>query len=758
MTELRIEDHHLITGRTSWTSNVRPRGVAHLVFVRSPVPHARFTIALAEAAAAPGVLAVWSGADIASWCASLPSLDKGPDMPLLAVEVVRYVGEAVAAVVARSAKDAFDAAALVDIDYEPLPVVPDVEAAVAEGAPQLHDSVEVNTVVDKTRHHGDVDLAVTEAAVVVRRRFEQPRVFPAAMEPRAVTVEPSESGYTAWVSTQIPHIVKSLMIKGSGLREDQIRVIAPDVGGGFGGKFFYAEELVALWAAGQLGRAVAWEATRSEDLQSTFHGRALIQDVTIAATADGVMTGLDVELLADAGAYSTPIGPGAAEGGIRMYPGIYRIPNYRVHCRCVHTNKTPVGAYRGAGRPEATYAIERIVDELATELGLDPIELRRRNWIGTDEFPYKTSGGMTYDVGDYASTTDAVLELAGYAELRNLQEVTNRTGGAHRIGVGVSTYVEACGGGIRYDKGAVETASVRLTPDGAEAVMGTTAYGTGHATSWAQIVSGVLGLDIGAVRIVQGDTERSPHGFDSYGSRSLSVVGSALYQASVEVRERATAVAGRLLECDPADLDLDHGVFTVRGTSASTTLRDVTVASFTDRTLDGTGLEPGLGCTRTTDLKIMTFPFGAHLAVVEVDIETGHVSLVDYVAVDDVGNVVNAMIVEGQVHGGVVQGIAQALYEEVAYDDQANLVTPSFSEYALPSAGDVITMRTDRRATPATGNPLGTKGVGEAGAIAAPPAVMNAVLDALRPLGVTDVPMPCTPYRVWKAIREAAST
>lgn len=753
----RTEDRHLVTGATSWTANLAPPACAHLAFVRSPVPRAMFTVTTGAAEAAPGVLAVWTGDDLAAWCPRLPSLADGPDMPLLAVDTVRYAGEAIAAVLARTPGEAADAVALVDVEYDALPAVLDVEHALDDTAPALHDSVEANTVVDRQRETGEVDDALAAADVVIRRRYAQPRVFPAAMEPRAVTAQPTASGYTVWLSTQTPHIVKHLMLKGSGLRADQLRVVAPDVGGGFGGKFSYAEELVVLWAAMRLGRPVTWSATRGEDLAATFHGRALIQDVVVGATSDGVITALDVALIADVGAYSTPIGAGAAEGGLRMYPGAYRIPHYRIRCRCVLTNKTPVGAYRGAGRPEATYAIERVVDDLAAALGLDPLEVRRRNWIGAEEFPYRTSGGLTYDVGDYAATADAASELVGYEQLRSLQRATHAAGGSRRLGVGVSTYVEVCGGGIRSDRGEVETATVRLTQDGAEAVMGTSAFGTGHATTWAQIVSGVLGVDVAAVRVVHGDTETAPHGFDSYGSRSLSVVGSALYQAAVEVRGRALRVAARTLECDPADLEFADGVFTVRGTQASTTIRDVALASFDDRSLRDEGLEPGLVCSRVTDLSIKTFPFGAHIAVVEIDVDTGKVALVDYVAVDDVGNVVNPLIVEGQVHGGVAQGVAQAMFEEVEYDEQGNLITPSFSEYAVPTAADLVAVRAARRSTPATSNPLGTKGVGEAGAIAAPPAVMNAVVDALRPLGVDDVPMPCTPHRVWQALREAAA-
>lgn len=752
---LRTEDLHLITGSTAWTANIRPPGTLHLAHVRSPMAHARFSVDVTAARQAPGVVAVWTGDDVAGWCAETPSLDDGPNAQLIATDTVRYVGDPVAVVVARSITEAVDAAELVDVDYDPLPSVTAVDAALADDAPILHSQRDDNVVLSSERSDGDVEAAFAQADVVVRRRFEQPRVFTAAMEPRAVVAQPTPEGYTVWVSTQVPHIVRFLLAQGSGIPEDRLRVIAPDVGGGFGGKFFYSEELLALLAARELNRPVAWTATRSEDLQTTFHGRALIQEVGLAASREGIILGLDVRLLGDAGAYVSPIGPGSAMGGARMYPGIYRIENYRFACQCVLTNKTPTGAYRGAGRPEATYAIERLVDELAAQLDMDPIQLRRKNWIQPEEFPYATAGGVTYDVGDYAATTDAMLALSDYDALRRRQQEHNIDGTRSRLGIGVSTYVEVCGGGLRYADNAVETASVRLTPDGAEAILGTTAFGTGHATTWAQIVSNVLGVDVAAVKVVQGDTERARHGFDSYGSRSVSVVGSALHEAAVEVRRRAMDVAARVLECDPADLELDKGTFTVRGTEAATTLRDVTLASYDDRALTMDGFEPGLGCTRTSDLSISTFPFGAHLALVEVDVETGEVTMLDYVGVDDVGNVVNAMIVEGQVQGGAVQGIAQAMFEEVSYDDQANMITPSLSDYAMPSAADLVTMRTDRRTTPATSNPLGTKGVGEAGAIAAPPAVFNAVLDALRPLGVVDVAMPCTPQRVWKAIQAA---
>lgn len=754
---LRTEDQHLITGRTTWTANLRPPGTLHLVFVRSPTAHARVAVDVGVARSAPGIVAAWTGDDIARWCPVLPRLDDDePPYPVIATDTVRYVGEPLAAVVARSAAEAVDAAELIDVRYDELPVVADLDAALAADAPQLHPSVEHNTVTDKTRGSGDVAAAFAAADVVVRRSWEQPRVFPAALEPRVVTVQPGADGFTVWLSTQTPHVVQQLLADGSGIPVDRLRVVAPDVGGGFGGKFSYPEELVVLLASRELNRPVAWTATRSEDLQSTYHGRALRQEVAISATADGTITGLDVRLIADAGAYSSPIGPGSALGGAKMYPGIYRIPNFRLRCQCALTNKTPVGAYRGAGRPEATYAIERIVDELAAKLRIDPVELRRQNWIQPEQFPYQTSAGMTYDVGDYAATTDAMLKLSDYAGLRQRQADANSGGSTKRLGIGVSTYVEVCGGGaIKVNDDHMETSSVRLTPDGAEVVVGSTAFGTGHVTSWAQIVSDVLELDIHSVKVVQGDTERARHGFDSYGSRSLSVVGSAVYEAAVDVRAKAVEVAARMLECDPGDVEFAAGACTVRGTTTSISVREVVRASYDDRGLALAGYEPGLGCTRATNVEDATFPFGAHLAVLEVDTDTGEVEMLDYVAVDDVGNVVNPLIVEGQVQGGIVQGIAQVLFEEAAYDEHANPMTPSFTEYAIPTAADVISMRTDRRVTPATGNPLGTKGVGEAGTIAAPPAVMNALLDALRPLGVVDVPMPATPYRVWRAITSA---
>jgi aerobic carbon-monoxide dehydrogenase large subunit len=753
----RVEDRHLVTGRTSWAGNVRPTGTAHAFFVRSVVAHARFTLDTTEARKAPGVLEVWTAADHPALRDALPGL--GPSapeaLPALAVDVVRYVGQPVAVVVARTAAEAADAADLVDIEYDELAVVSSLAEAMKSDAPLLHEGKPGNQATDEVAlAAGDVEAAIADADVVVRRRFVANRVTPGAMEPRASVVVPDGDGFTAWISTQAPHIVKFLLAKGSGIPEERVRVIAQDVGGGFGGKFFYAEEFVLLLLSQGLGIPVAWVATRSEDLLTTFHGRALEQEVTIAATRDGIVTALDVQLFSDVGAYSTVLGTGSAAFGMPMYPGIYQIRHLRVRLQHLFTNKVPVGAYRGAGRPEAAFAIERIMDELAAELGVDPVELRRRNWATA--FPYESSGGNTYDVGDFAATTNRAVEMADLVDVRRRQAEQNTPGAGRRLGVGIATYIEACGGGgIVYSATSAETAEVRLTPSGgAEVVVGTSNYGMGHLTAWAQIVSDVLGVTIDQVNVVQGDTARAPHGYDSYGSRSLSVAGSAIHRAATKVRDNAVELAAHMLEADAGDIVFESGVFSVAGTEVRCTLSEVARASYSQ---DDNPADAGLGCVLNTDLSYVTFPFGAHIAVVEVDVETGAVDVVRYIAVDDVGNVVNPMIVDGQLHGGAVQGIAQALYEEVAYDEVANMITPSIADYGMPSALDVPAIETDRCVTPTAVNALGAKGAGECGAIAGPPAVINAVIDALRPLGVDNLPMPATPVRVWEAIQAAAS-
>ncbi|HEX6919558.1 MAG TPA: xanthine dehydrogenase family protein molybdopterin-binding subunit [Actinomycetes bacterium] len=753
----RKEDDRLVTGRTTWTANVRPPGTLHVAFLRSPVPHGRLRrVDVAGVLGRPGVVAAYTGDDLTLGPQGIRTIgrDRSRPQPVqqpLAVGTVRYPGEPVVAVVARTAAAAADALEAVEVDYEPLPVVGDARAALTSPV-LVHDHVPGNVCFEHEQAAGDLAAAVAAADVVVRRRFALPRVAPVAMEPRCVVAGPDGDGFTVWSSTQTPHIVRHELARATGLPAARLRVVAPDVGGAFGGKVCtYAEDIVVLEAARRLGRPVAWTATRSEDLAATTHGRVIEQEVSVAATRDGRLLGLEVRLVADVGAYISPVGAGSALGGATMYPGIYRFEAYSLTATGVLTNRTPVGAYRGAGRPEATYAIERAVDEVAAELGIDPVELRRRNWV--TEFPYASLGGETYDVGDHAASTERALALFGYDELRTEQRARRAAGDPVQLGIGVSTYVEACGGEIQYARDARETATVRLLPTGgAEVVVGSSPYGTGHATSWSQLVSGVLGVPFDDVRVIHGDTATAPHGFDSYGSRSLIVVGAAVHEAALRTRDKARALAAELLEADPADLELVEGAFRVKGTpTAAVALREVALRSY-----DGAaGAEPGLTSVCGSRAGTLTYPHGCHLAAVEVDTETGHVRVRRYVAVDDVGTVVNPLIVDGQVHGGVAQGIGEALYEEIAYDGAGNLVTSTLADLTVPAAPDLPSFVTDRTCTPSPATPLGAKGAGEAGAIAAVPAVVGAVHDALRHLGVGEVAVPCTPERVWRALHRS---
>lgn len=754
----RREDARLITGRTAWTSNVRPQGCLHVAFLRSPVPHARLTrIDVSGALQARGVVAAFAGEDLRIGDRGLLRLFPSTDNPSpvhqpLAVDRVRYPGEAVAVVVARDPASAVDALEEVDVNYDPLPVVGDARQALLTHA-LVHDHIAHNVCYQEEEGAGDLASAFAAADVIVRRRFSLPRVAPAALEPRCVTVAPEGEGYTVWTSTQTPHIVRHQLALNTGLPESAIRVVAGDVGGGFGGKLgAYPEEVVLLQLAHRLGRPVTWTATRSEDLAATVHGRVLVQEVAIAASAEGRMLGLDVALVSDVGAYISPLSAGSAMFGATMYPGIYRFAAFHLTAKGVYTNRTPVGSYRGAGRPEAAYAIECIVDELAAELSIDPIELRRRNWI--TEFPYETTGGETYDVGDYAAATDRALDLFDYEGLRAEQAARRQRGDTVQLGIGVSTYTEVSGGGIQYAKDAREAATIRLLASGqVEATVGTSPFGTGHLTSWSQIVATVLGVALDDVRVVQGDTASAPDGFDSYGSRSLIVGGAALHSAATLALDKARALAAEMLEADPRDLEMADGSFRVRGASdAVVTLRDVALRSYESPA----GFEPGLTSVCGTRIDTVTYPAGSHLCAVEVDTETGHVRVRRYVAVDDVGTVVNPQIVEGQIHGGVAQGIGEALFEEVVYDRGGNLVTSTFVDLTIPTAVELPHFVTDRTSTPSPATPLGAKGVGEAGAIGSTPAVVNAVHDALRVLGVAEVDVPCTPHRVWRAITEAA--
>ncbi|MBO0807859.1 MAG: xanthine dehydrogenase family protein molybdopterin-binding subunit [Actinobacteria bacterium] len=764
----RKEDARLVTGQTNWTDNIVLPGMLHMAFARSPYAHARITsVDTSAARGMPGVVAVFSGADFPDQgslpCAWPVTPDIViPDHPPMATEEVRYVGEAVAVVVARDRYTAADAVGAVEVEYEPLPPVLDMRAALAEGSPTVHP--QGNKSFTWEFSGGDLDAAFASAPVVIDRHFRQQRLIPSAMEPRSVVAAGAGDEYTVWSATQIPHILRLMLAMVTGTPEQSIRVIAPDVGGGFGSKLqVTAEEVLALLVTKKLGRPVKWTESRSEGNLTVHHGRDQWQHLRLAADRDGRVHGLEVNLLADMGAYLMLVTPGVPLLGAFMYNAIYKLDAYKFSCTGVFTTKMPTDAYRGAGRPEATFGIERIMDELAAELGMDPLAVRERNWITREEFPFTTIAGLTYDSGNYEAATARARELLGYDALRAEQQRRRDSGDPVQLGLGVSTYTEMCGlapsrvlGSLSYGAGGWESASVRMLPTGkVEVVTGSSAHGQGHETAWSQIVADKLGVPFEDVRVLHGDTQISPKGMDTYGSRSLTVGGMALNAACDKVVTKAKRIAAHLLEASENDIEFTGGRLQVRGDpEKGQSIQEVALATFLAHNFPD-GVEPSLDSEATYDPDNFSFPHGTHLCAAEVDTETGRVTIRSYVAVDDVGKVVNPLIVDGQVHGGLAQGIAQALFEEAVYDDDGNLLTTTLADYLVPSAADLPEFTTDRTETPATTNPLGVKGVGEAGTIASTPAVVNAVLDALRPLGVTDVPMPCSPENVWRAIHNA---
>jgi carbon-monoxide dehydrogenase large subunit len=574
-------------------------------------------------------------------------------------------------------------------------------------------------------------------------------------------VQPQGDNFTLWSSTQIPHILRVMLALVTGVAEHKLRVIAPDVGGGFGGKLqVNPEEVLTLLVARRLGKPVKWTETRSESLMTAHHGRDQIQYVDIAADREGNVKGLKVRILADMGAYLRLVSPGIPILGAFMFNGIYKFPAYQFVCDGIFTTKTPTDAYRGAGRPEATFAVERIMDELAIELGMDPLELRRKNWIKADEFPFTTCAGMTYDSGDYDAATDQALQLIGYDELRAEQQRRRESGDPVQLGIGFSTFTEMCGlapsrvlGSLAYGAGGWEQASIRMLPTGkVEVVTGSSAHGQGHETAWSQLVADQLGVPFEDVEVLHGDTSISSRGMDTYGSRSLVVGGVAVVKAAEKVVAKARRIAAHLLEANEEDLDFSGGSFSVRGTPGTgISMQEIALATFAAHNYPE-GIEPSIDAEATYDPENFSFPHGTHICAMEVDTETGLVKIRKYACVDDVGTIVNPLIVEGQVHGGLAQGIAQALYEEAVYDDDGNLTTGTFVDYLVPSAADLPHFDTGNTVHTAPGNPIGAKGVGEAGCIASTPAVVNAALDAVRHLGVRDIQMPLTPERVWRAI------
>jgi carbon-monoxide dehydrogenase large subunit len=769
---LRKEDAKLLTGQARFVDDLTLPGMVWMAVVRSPYAHARIErVDVSKALEHPGVVAAFSGADLADdWSAPLPMAwpvtedINNPSHWPLTKDKARHAGDGVAVVVAESRALAKDAAELVKVEYEPLPAVTDVEPALADGAPLVHDEFGTNHCYTWTLQQGDVDRLFAEADVTVEERYRQQRLIPNPMEPRGVLAQPvpATEEVTLWTSTQIPHIARVTLALATGLPESRLRIIAPDVGGGFGSKLqVYAEEALAIALARRTGRPIKWIEERTESYLATHHGRDMIQEIELAATAEGKITAVRVRLTVSMGAYLQIITPGTPLLGAWVYGGAYDVQGYDFTCEGVFTHQTPTDAYRGAGRPEATYAIERAVDALARKLGVDPVELRRRNFI--TEFPATMASGLTIDSGDFHAALDRALELLDYEAVRREQAERRERGDTRLLGVGFSTYIEMCGlapsrilGALRYAAGGWEAATVRCLPTGTVQVLtGTTPHGQGHDTTWAQVVADRLGVDFDDIEVLHGDTSIVPLGMDTYGSRSLAIGMSALFQATEKVIAKARAIVSHALEVSEDDLEYEHGTFSVRGTpDRLMTVKDAAFAAWHAHDLPE-GVEPALEETAVYDASQFSWPSGTHIAVVEVDTETGAADLVRYIAVDDVGTAINPQIVDGQVHGGVAQGIAQALFEEAVYDEDGNLLTGSMVEYRVPSAAELPSFEVDRTVTESPNHPLGAKGVGETGTIASTPAVVNAVLDALAPLGVTDIDMPATPERVWRAIQEA---
>ena len=769
----RREDAALITGQGKYTDDLTLPGMTYATIVRSPHAHARIQgIDASEALAQPGVVAVYTGQDIKNsgvggvvpvgWL--LPDL-KTPDHPILAIDVTRYVGDGVAVVITEDRYSGPDAAELVEIDYEPEDAVTDVLAAVADGAPQVHDIAPGNVAFEWQLGEGDCEAAFEAAAHTAEVDLRNNRLIPHAVEPRAclASFDQTTGELTLRMTSQNPHVHRLLMSLASlNLPEHKMRIIAPEVGGGFGSKIHhYPDEAIVSWCSMQLGRPVKWTATRSETNLTDAHGRDHASHGRIALDSGGKILALTVDTHANMGSYLSTFAPSVPTYlyGTLM-SGQYDIPAISVKTTGVFTHTTPVDAYRGAGRPEATFVVERLIDLAADACGLDPVEIRRRNFVAADAFPYQTQVALAYDSGNYAGAMDRALELSGYDALRAEQARRREAGDTQLMGIGLSSFIEACGlapsavvGALGAQAGLWESSKVRVHPTGSVTVYtGSSAHGQGHHTTFAQIVADRLGIDIDSVEVVHGDTGQVQFGMGTYGSRSAAVGGSALSESLDKVIAKARSIAAHLLEAAAEDVEFEGGEFRIKGVPAKTVAwGDVVLQAYLAHNYPE-DLEPGLEETSFYNPSNFTYPFGTHVCVVEIDSETGEVTLARYVSVDDVGNVINPMIVDGQVHGGLAQGIGQALWEQAVYDEHGQLLTGTLLDYAVPRAHKLPSFETDRTVTPCPHNPLGVKGVGEAGSIASPAAVTNAVVDALSPYGVKHLDMPLTPEKVWRAI------
>jgi carbon-monoxide dehydrogenase large subunit len=778
--EKRREDVRFLTGKGRYTDDINLRGQAYVAFLRSDVAHGRIvSIDTSAAEAMPGVVGIFTGRDFEAvggipcgWCVTDREGNpmKEPKHPVLALDKVRHVGDPYAAVVAETYAQARDAAEAIVAEIEDLPAVMDMKKAVQDGGTLVHDDIGTNLCYDwgfVEDNRDKVDEAIRNAHHVTTLELVNNRLIPNAMEPRvAVGDYNSATGdHTLYTTSQNPHVIRLLM--GAfvlGIPEHKLRVVAPDVGGGFGSKIFhYAEEAFCTFAAKAVGRPVKWTCQRSESFATDAHGRDHVTKIELALDAEGNFQALRTQTYANMGAYLSTFAPSVPTWlhGTLM-AGNYKTPLIYVNVKAVFTNTVPVDAYRGAGRPEATFQLERVVDKAAREMGIDPVELRRRNFV--TEFPYATPVAVEYDTGDYHATMDRLLEMMDRDGFAARAEESKRNGKLR--GFGVNAYIEACGiapsnlvGQLGARAGLYESATVRVNATGGVVVMtGSHSHGQGHETSFAQVVADMIGIDDNQVEIVHGDTANSPMGMGTYGSRSLAVGGSAIHKAATKVITKAKKIAAHLMEASEGDIELKDGKFTVAGTDKSVAWGDVTLAAYVPHNYPLDEIEPGLEETAFYDPSNFTYPAGAYACEVEVDPETGKVEVLTFAAADDFGNVVNPMIVEGQVHGGLAQGIGQAMIENCAYDEDGQLISASYMDYAMPRADDLPMFQVDHSCqTPCTHNPLGVKGCGEAGAIGSPPTVVNAVIDALHRGGyeVGHIDMPLTPNRVWAAMTGA---
>ncbi len=756
----RREDPRLVQGLSHYVDDLRMADVLHVAILRSPHAHARINGVNTDAALAlPGVVSVVTGADIGDSVGSVPCAAANPTLrtpphPVLARDCVRHVGEPVAAVVAEDSYTARDALDLIEVDYEPLPAVSDLEKALSPDSPVVHSQWPDNQAFTFALGTGDMDKARAEADVIVKQKFIHQRLAPIPVETRGVVARyfPGEDELTVWSSTQIPHLLRAMLALMLGFPEHRIRIIAPEVGGGFGCKLnVYREEGLLAHLAMKLKATVKWIEGRRENIQATIHGRGQVGTVEAAVKNDGTILGVTYDSLLDTGAYHQLLTPGMPPLTGLMISGSYKIPTLRFTSTGGFTNKVATDAYRGAGRPEATLVIERTMDLIARRLDMDPVEVRRRNFAQPSDFPLPVATGLAYDSGNYQAALDKALEMAGYEDLRAEQKRLREEG--RYLGIGFSTYVEICamGPSAALPAGGWESGTVRLDFTGKTTVLtGVSPHGQGEETTFAQIVSDELGVPIEDVAVLHGDTAVVPNGIGTFGSRGISVGGTAVYMATQKVRDKAEAIAANVLECSAEDLEFEDGKFSVKGVpDKGITIQEVALQAHVATKLPA-GMEPGLQATSVFEPSNFTFPFGTHICVVEVDTQSGEIEIRKYVAVDDCGKVINPLIVDGQVQGGIAQGLGQALLEEVVYDEDGQLVTGSLMDYAVARAEDLPPLEFARTETPSPVNPMGVKGVGEAGTIGSTPSIVNAVVDALAPFGVTHIDMPLKPEKIWR--------